>query len=131
MGKRLVRRVLLRLELDEGQPGQGLAGDRGPRGRHAAACCPGRSRPGRPTAATRPAEIVLTSLMDAIREAIRDIAARIVAGQLAPVEGAQQIAERAAQLSDPGELGVFAELARTGDEAVILERAPLLVADTA
>lgn len=69
--------------------------------------------------------------MDAIREAIRDIAARIVAGHLAPVEGAQQIAERAAQLSDPGELGVFAELARTGDEAVILERAPLLLADTA
>jgi anthranilate phosphoribosyltransferase len=69
--------------------------------------------------------------MDPTREAIREIAARIVSGQLAPIEGAEQIAAHAAQLPEPGELAVFAELARTGAETAILEQAPLLLADTA
>jgi hypothetical protein len=69
--------------------------------------------------------------MDPTREAIRALAAQVVAGQLTPVEGAQQIAAQAAQLSDPGELAVFAELARTGAENAILEEASLLLADTA
>jgi hypothetical protein len=69
--------------------------------------------------------------MDPTREAIRELAAQVVTGQLTPVEGAQQIAARAAQLSDPGELAVFAELARTGAEHAILEEASLLLADTA
>lgn len=69
--------------------------------------------------------------MEAAREAIRDIAAQIVSGQLSPVQGAQQIADHAARLSDPGELSVFAELARAGNETAILEQAPLLLADTA
>jgi hypothetical protein len=69
--------------------------------------------------------------MDPTREAIRELAAQVVSGQLTPVEGAQQIAAQAAQLSDPGELGVFAELARTGAENAILEEVSLLLADTA
>jgi len=69
--------------------------------------------------------------MDPTREAIRDLAAQVVSGQLAPVEGAQQIAAQAAQLNDPGELAVFADLARTGAESEILEGASLLLADTA
>jgi hypothetical protein len=69
--------------------------------------------------------------MDPTREAIRELAAQVVTGQLAPVEGAQQIAARAAQLPDPGELAVFADLARTGAENEILEEASLLLADTA
>ena len=69
--------------------------------------------------------------MDPTREAIRELAAQVVSGQLAPVEGAQQIAVQAAQLSEPGELAVFAELARTGAENEILEEASLLLADTA
>ena len=69
--------------------------------------------------------------MDPTREAIRELAAQVVTGQLTPVEGARQIAARAAQLSDPGELAVFAELARTGAERAILEEASLLLADTA
>jgi anthranilate phosphoribosyltransferase len=69
--------------------------------------------------------------MDPTREAIRELAAQVLTGQLSPVEGAQQIAAHAAQLSDPGELAVFAELARTGAENQILEEASLLVADTA
>ena len=69
--------------------------------------------------------------MDDTREAIRELAAQMISGQLAPVEGAEQIAAQAAQLSNPGELAVFAELARTGAENEILEEAQLLVADTA
>ena len=69
--------------------------------------------------------------MDPTREAIREIAARVVTGQLTPVEGAQQIAAQAAQLNDPGELAIFAELARTGAENAILEETSLLLADTA
>ena len=69
--------------------------------------------------------------MDPTREAIRELAAQVVSGQLAPVEGAQQIAAQAAQLNDPGELAVFADLARTGAESEILEGASLLLADTA
>ena len=69
--------------------------------------------------------------MDETREAIRQLAAQIVSGQLPPVEGARRIAAHAAELSDPGELAVFAEFARTGDETAILEEAPLLLADTA
>jgi hypothetical protein len=69
--------------------------------------------------------------MDETREAIRELAAQVISGQLAPVEGAQQIAARAAHLSDPGELAVFGELARTGAENEILEEASLLLADTA
>lgn len=69
--------------------------------------------------------------MDPTREAIRELAAQVVSGQLAPVEGAQQIAVQAAQLNEPGELAVFAELARTGAENEILEEASLLLADTA
>jgi hypothetical protein len=69
--------------------------------------------------------------MDPTREAIRELAAQVVSGQLPPVEGARQIAAQAAQLSNPGELAVFAELARTGAENAILEEASLLLADTA
>jgi hypothetical protein len=69
--------------------------------------------------------------MDPTREAIRELAAQVVSGQLTPVEGAQQIAAQAARLSDPGELGVFAELARTGAEKAILEEVSFLLADTA
>ena len=69
--------------------------------------------------------------MDPTREAIRELAAQVVSGQLAPVEGAEQIAAQAAQLDDPGELASFAELARTGAENEILEEVSLLLADTA
>lgn len=69
--------------------------------------------------------------MDETREAIRELAAQIVSGQLPPVDGARRIAAHAARLDDPGELSVFADLARTGDEHAILEEAPLLLADTA
>ena len=69
--------------------------------------------------------------MDPTREAIRELAAQMISGQLAPVEGAQQIAARAANLSNPGDLAVFAELVRTGAENEILEEASLLLADTA
>jgi len=44
---------------------------------------------------------------------------------------ATEIAAQAAQMSNPGELAVFAELARTGAENEILEEASLLLADTA
>jgi hypothetical protein len=69
--------------------------------------------------------------MEPAREIIRELAAQVISGQLAPVEGAQQIATQAAHLSNPGELAVFAELARTGAESEILEEASLLLADTA
>jgi hypothetical protein len=69
--------------------------------------------------------------MDPRREAIRELAAQVMSGQLSPIEGAEQIAAQAAQLSDPGELSVFADLARTGAEEAILEEASLLLADTA
>ncbi len=69
--------------------------------------------------------------MDPTREAIRELAAQVLSGQLSPVEGAQRIADQAAQLRDPGELAVFAELARNGAENQILEEASLLLADTA
>ena len=69
--------------------------------------------------------------MESTREAIRELAAQMISGQLSAVEGAQQIAAQAAGLSDPGELAVFAELARTGAENEILEEASLLLADTA
>jgi hypothetical protein len=69
--------------------------------------------------------------MEPAREAIREIAAMIVTGQLAPVEGARQIAAQAGQLTDPGELAVFADLAHSNAETAILEEASLLLADTA
>lgn len=69
--------------------------------------------------------------MEPTREAIRELAAQMISGQLSPVEGARQIAAQAANLSNPGELAVFAELARTGAENQILEEASLLLADTA
>jgi anthranilate phosphoribosyltransferase len=69
--------------------------------------------------------------MDPTREAIRELAAQVVSGQLAPVEGARQIAAQAARLDEPGELAAFADLARTGAEDRILEEASLLLADTA
>jgi len=69
--------------------------------------------------------------MEKAREAIREIAAQIVSGQLAPVEGAEQIAAQAAELTEPGEIAGFAELARTNAETEILEQASLLLADTA
>jgi hypothetical protein len=69
--------------------------------------------------------------MEPARETIRELAAQVISGQLAPVEGAQQIAAQAAHLSNPGELAVFAELARTGAENEILKEASLLLADTA
>ena len=69
--------------------------------------------------------------MDPTREAIRELAAQVVSGQLAPVEGAEQIAAQVDQLDDPGELATFADLARTGAEEKILEEASLLLADTA
>jgi anthranilate phosphoribosyltransferase len=68
---------------------------------------------------------------DPTREAIRAIAAQVVSGQLPPVEGAEQIAAQAARLDDPGELAVFADLARTRAETEILEEVSLLLADTA
>jgi len=69
--------------------------------------------------------------MDPTREAIRELAAQVIAGQLEPIEGAQQIAAQAARLPNPGELATFAELARTGAENEILEKAQFLLADTA
>lgn len=69
--------------------------------------------------------------MDDTREAIRELAAQVMSGRLAPVEGAERIAAQAANLSNPGELAVFADLARTGAENEILEEASLLLADTA
>lgn len=69
--------------------------------------------------------------MEKARKAIREIAAQIVSGQLAPVEGAEQIAAQAAELTDPGGLAAFAEMARTNAETEILEQASLLLADTA
>lgn len=69
--------------------------------------------------------------MDPTREAIQELAAQVVAGQLSPVEGARQIAAQAAGLSEPGELAGFAELARTGAEDAILGEASMLLADTA
>jgi anthranilate phosphoribosyltransferase len=68
---------------------------------------------------------------DPTREAIRAIAAQVVSGQLPTVEGAEQIAAQAARLDDPGELAVFADLARTRAETEILEEVSLLLADTA
>lgn len=69
--------------------------------------------------------------MDAAREAIRDLAAQVVTGQLPPAEGARRIAAEADRLDDPGELTAFADLARTGSDDAILEQASLLLADTA
>ena len=69
--------------------------------------------------------------MDANRRAIRELAAQIVSGHLPPGEGAQKVADQAANLDDPSGFEVFAELARTGAENEILEQASFLLADTA
>ena len=69
--------------------------------------------------------------MDAARETIRDLAAQVMTGQLAPAEGARRIAVEADRLDDPGELTAFADLARSGSDDAILERASLILADTA
>jgi hypothetical protein len=65
------------------------------------------------------------------RQAIQAIAAQIISNQVPPLDGARLIADEAAKLDDPGELAEFAVLARAGDEAAILERAGMLLADTA
>jgi hypothetical protein len=69
--------------------------------------------------------------VDPAREAIRDLAAQVMTGQLAPAEGARRIAAEADRLDDPGELTGFADLARNGSDDAILERASLILADTA
>lgn len=69
--------------------------------------------------------------MDEAREVIREIAAQIVTGQIAPVEGARQIADEAGRLDSPAYFTTFGELARDGAEEAIVEQASLLLADTA
>jgi hypothetical protein len=69
--------------------------------------------------------------VDPDRQAIQELAAQIMTGQLEPVEGARRIAAEADQLDDPGELACFADLARAGDDDAILEQTSLLLADTA
>jgi hypothetical protein len=69
--------------------------------------------------------------MDAIRQAVQELAAQVMTGQIAPAEGARQIAAEAERLDDPGELACFADLARAGNDEAILEQASLLLADTA
>jgi hypothetical protein len=69
--------------------------------------------------------------MDAIRQAVQELAAQVMTGQIAPAEGARQIAAEAGRLDDPGELACFADLARAGNDEAILEQASLLLADTA
>ena len=69
--------------------------------------------------------------MDAIRKAIRELAAQVVSGHLPPSEGARQIAAQAATLDDPSGFEIFTDLARTGADDEILEQASFLLADTA
>jgi hypothetical protein len=69
--------------------------------------------------------------MDTTRQAVQELAAQVMTGQLAPAEGARRIAAEAARLDEPGELACFADLARTGNDEAILEQASLLLADTA
>jgi hypothetical protein len=69
--------------------------------------------------------------VDVARRAIQEVAAQVMTGRIAPVEGARQIAAQADRLDDPGELACFADLARRGDDEAILEQASLLLADTA
>jgi hypothetical protein len=69
--------------------------------------------------------------VDRARQVIRDLAAQVMTGQLTPVEGADRIAAEAARLEDPGDLAVFADLARDGADDAILAQASLLLADTA
>ena len=69
--------------------------------------------------------------MEPARQAIRDLAAQIMTGQLSPLEGARRIAAEAAHLDDPGELSVFGDLARDGAEETILNEVSMLLADTA
>lgn len=71
------------------------------------------------------------AVVDDTRQTVQELAAQVMTGQLAPVEGARQIAAEAARLDEPGELACFADLARTGDDEAILEQMSLLVADTA
>jgi hypothetical protein len=66
-----------------------------------------------------------------VRQAIRELAAQVMTGQLPPVQGAQQIAAAAGRLDNPGQLSVFADLARDGAEEAILREISLLLADTA
>jgi hypothetical protein len=66
-----------------------------------------------------------------IRAAIQGIAAQIISNQIPALEGAGLIAGEAAKMDDPGELAEFGELARAGNEDAILERAGMLLADTA
>lgn len=70
-------------------------------------------------------------IVDPTRQAIRELAVQLMTGQLAPAEGARQIAAEAARLDDPGELTAFADLARDGNDEAILEQASLILADTA
>jgi hypothetical protein len=69
--------------------------------------------------------------VDGAREAIRDLAAQVMTGQLAPAEGARRIAAEADRLDDPGELTAFADLARSGSDDAILEEVSMILADTA
>jgi hypothetical protein len=69
--------------------------------------------------------------VDEIRETIEAIAVQIISNQVPPLDGARLIATEAAKLNDPGGLAEFADLARAGDEAAILEQAGMLLADTA
>lgn len=69
--------------------------------------------------------------MNATLKTIREIAAQIITGHLAPLDGAQLIAAEAARLEDPGNLECFAAFATDGNEEAVLEQASLLLADTA
>jgi hypothetical protein len=70
-------------------------------------------------------------VVDAARQAVQELAAQVMTGQMAPAEGARRIAAEAARLDEPGELACFGELARAGDDEAILEQVSLLLADTA
>ena len=65
------------------------------------------------------------------RQAIQELAAQIMTGQLAPRDGARRIADEAAHLAHPEEFRVFGDLARDGAEEAILHETSLLLADTA
>jgi hypothetical protein len=69
--------------------------------------------------------------LDPGRKTIKELAAQIMSGHLAPAEGARQIAAQAASLDDPAGFEVFADLADKGSEEAILEEVQFLLADTA
>ncbi len=70
-------------------------------------------------------------VVDAARQAVQELAAQVMTGQMPPAEGARRIAAEADRLDDPGEQACFADLALGGDDHAILEQTSLLLADTA